>query len=75
MIFFTTDDIAEIINKLDPDITQGHVIISIRILKICGESVLKPLELTFKSCIESGKFPIEWGKANVVPVHKKVTNN
>ena len=45
--------------------------ISIHILKICGESILKPLELIFKSCIESGKFPIEWKKANVVPVHKK----
>ena len=40
-------------------------------LKTCGESILKPLELMFKSCIESGKFPIEWKKANVVPVHKK----
>ena len=39
-------------------------------LKICGESILKPLELIFKSCFESGKFPIEWRKANV-PVHKK----
>ena len=75
MISFTTDNTAEIINKLDPDIAQGYVMISIRILKICGESILKPLELTLKSCIESGKFPIEWGKANVVPVHKKVTNN
>ena len=45
--------------------------ISIRMLKICGDSFLKPLELIFKSCIESGKFPIEWKKANVVPVHKK----
>ena len=45
--------------------------IGIRMLKICGESILKPLELVFKSCIESGKFPIEWKKANVVPVHKK----
>ena len=25
----------------------------------------------FKLCIESGKFPIEWNKANVVPVHKE----
>ena len=40
-------------------------------LKICSDSILKPLEPLFKSCIESGKFPIEWKKANVVPVHKK----
>ena len=40
-------------------------------LKICSDSILKPLELIFKSCVESGKFPIEWKKANVVPVHIK----
>ena len=38
-------------------------------IKICGESTLKPLELMFKSCLENGKFPIEWKKANVV--HKR----
>ena len=37
-------------------------------LKICCESILKPLELIFKSCIESGKFPIEWKKANYRPI-------
>ena len=50
---------------------HGFDMISIHILKLCGESILKPLELIFKSCIESGKLPIEWKKANVVPVHKK----
>ena len=47
--------------------------ISIRMIKICGESILKPLELTFKllTCLENGKFPNEWKKANVVPVHKR----
>ena len=33
--------------------------ISIRMLKTCGDLHLKPLELTFKSCIESGKFLTE----------------
>ena len=31
----------------------------------------RPLKIIFQSCLESGKFPIEWKKANVVPVHKK----
>ena len=61
----------KIIKNLDPNKAHGHDMIGIRMLKICGESILKPLELVFKSCIESGKFPIEWKKANVVPVHKK----
>ena len=70
-IFFTKEDIAIIIKNLDPNKAHGHDMISIVMLKTCGESILKPLELMFKSCIESGKFPIEWKKANVVPVHKK----
>ena len=45
--------------------------ISIRMIKTCGESILKPLELIFKSSLENGKSPIELKKANVVPVHKR----
>ena len=45
--------------------------ISIHMLKICVESILKLLELIFKSCLENGKFPIERKKANVVPVNTK----
>ena len=74
-ISFTKDDIAKIIKNLNPNKAHGFDMISIRMLKICGDSILKPLELIFKSCIESGKFPIEWKKANVVPVHKKITNS
>ena len=70
-ISFTKDDIANFIKNLNPNSAQGFNMISIRMLKICGDSFLKPLELIFKSCIESGKFPIEWKKANVVPIHKK----
>ena len=40
-------------------------------LKLCGKSICKPLDLIFQSCIKQGKFPTEWKKANVVPVHKK----
>ena len=40
-------------------------------LKLCGKSICKPLDLIFQSCTKQGKFPTEWKKANVVPVHKK----
>ena len=40
-------------------------------LKICDESVCKPLAVIFRSCLENGKFPSEWKKINVVPVFKK----
>ena len=68
---FTKDDIAKIIKNLNLNKAYGFDMMSIRMLKICGDSMLKPLELIFRSCLETGKFPIEWKKANVVPVYKK----
>ena len=40
-------------------------------IKIRDTSICRPLKLIFQSCLESGKFPTEWKKANVVPVYKK----
>ena len=39
--------------------------------KNCGKSICKPLQLIFSQYIDTGSFPLEWKKANVVPVHKK----
>ena len=39
-------------------------------LKPCGKSICKPFDLIFQSCMKQGKFPTEWNKENVVPVHK-----
>ena len=65
------DDIAKIIQNLDPNKAHGHDNISIRMLKICGSSIYKPLEMIFNECIETGFFPSEWKKANIVPIQKK----
>ena len=59
------------IKNLDPNKSDGHDILSIRIFKLCGESIYKPLNLIFKSCLETDQFPSDWKKANVVPVFKK----
>ena len=40
-------------------------------LKICGGSICKPLNIIFKTCLRLGKFPLEWKKANIVSIHKK----
>ena len=34
------------------------------------DSVLKPLSIIFKNCLESGSFPNNWKKSNVVRIHK-----
>ena len=59
---FSSNDIDRIIRDLDTNKADGHDMISIRTLKICGESISKLLEIIFKSCIEKGQFPNEWKK-------------
>ena len=49
--------------------------ISIHILQKLGASVYRPLEIIDKACLETVCFPSERKKANVIPVHKMVTNN
>ena len=39
-------------------------------LKICGSSIYKPLGMIFKQCSETGVFPSEWKKANIVHIDK-----
>ena len=67
----SNENIIKIINNLDPNKAHGHDMISIRMLKLCGPSLCKPLSIIFKSCLSQMKFPVEWKKANVVPIHKK----
>ena len=73
-IDFSNNDILKIIRNLDPNKAHGHDVISIRMVKICDDFVCKPLKLIFQSCLESGKFPSKLKKANVVPIHRKVTS-
>ena len=74
-ITFTEKDTEKIMQNLDSNKAHGHNIISIRMLKISGESITKPLLITYKKCIEKGCFSNEWKKANVVAVQKKMTNS
>ena len=67
----TRANIAKMIKNTDQNKAHAHDMISVEILKLCDNSILPPLELIFKSCLESGGLPSKWKKANVVPVHKK----
>lgn len=40
-------------------------------LNKCDESISKPLETIFRSCLEKGSFPSEWKKTDMVPVFRK----
>ena len=36
--------------------------ISIRMLKLCGEAICRPLNISFKTCLNTVEFPSEWEK-------------
>ena len=40
-------------------------------LKIYGSAIYKPLAIIFKRCVDTGIFPSDWKKGNIVPIHKK----
>ena len=70
-VSFSHNKIAKVIQNLDPNKVHCHDNISIRMLKVCGHSIYKPLEIIFNQCLETGVFPSEWKKGNIVPIHKK----
>ena len=70
-IRFTSDDILKVIKNFDPNKAHDHDMRRIRMIKICDASICKPSKIISRSCLENGKFPTEWKKANVIPAHKK----
>ena len=60
----------KVIKKLDPNKAHGQDSISIRMTKICGKSICKPLRKIFEQYLRTGIFSLEWKKGNIVPVFK-----
>ena len=63
--------ILKIIKDLDPNKALGCDNISVKMIQLCGDSIVLPLKLIFRSALNSGVFPSNWKKGNVTPVHKK----
>ena len=74
-ISLNDQDILKIIHSLNINKAHGYDDISIRLLKTCYSSIVKPLSIIFKNCLQSWSFPNNWKKSNVVPIHKKVKRN
>ena len=53
---------------------HGYDNLSVRMIKICSESITIPLKIIFMVSLKNGVFPEIWKRANVVPVHKKKIN-
>ena len=68
---FNEEELMKIIRNLKVHKAHGHDDISIRMIKICDKSILKPLILLFENSIKSSYYPDIWKKSNIIPVHKK----
>ena len=68
---FNEEEIIKIIRNLNVHKAHGHDDISIRMIKICDKSILKPLILLFKNSTKSSYYPDIWKRSNIIPVHKK----
>ena len=49
--------------------------LSINVIKIWDTEIVKPSYLIYMKCLETGRFPPNWKKANVLPIHKKKTGS
>ena len=74
-ISFTENDIISIIRSLNQNKAHGWDAISIRMIKMCDESIIFPLKLIFESELTFGVYPDKCKKANFIPVHKKESKN
>ena len=68
---FSDDLVINIIRNLNVNKVHGHDDISIRMIKMCDESLLRPLSIIFCNSLKSSTYPTTWKKANIIPVHKK----
>ena len=63
--------IISVIRAFDVSKAHGWDNVSVRMVKICDESLVKPLFDIFQFSLETGNFPSYWKRGNIVPVHKK----
>ena len=67
----TSKDILSIINSLNSSKVHGYQNISIKMIKICNESVTITLKIIFEESLKNGIFPDIWKKGNIIPAEKK----
>ena len=68
---FNKEEILKIIRALNIHKTHGHDNISIRIIRICDKSLLKPSIILFQNSTKLSYYSDIWKGSNIIPVHKK----
>ncbi|GAU94253.1 LOW QUALITY PROTEIN: hypothetical protein RvY_06064 [Ramazzottius varieornatus] len=67
----TTPLILEQLRRFDSSKASGSFLITNRLLKIAGTSILYPLSRLFNLIVSCKQYPTVWKQADVVPVPKK----
>ena len=70
-INFAADNIAKVIANFNSNNAHLNDNLSISLIKICGHTICKPLELISKHTINNIAFPPELTKGNIVSCYKK----
>ena len=60
-----------IIRLLNANKAHGWDEVSVRMVKICYETLVPPLQMIFQSSSDTGTFPNYWKRRNLTPIHKK----
>ncbi|MEE4246980.1 MAG: reverse transcriptase family protein [Kangiellaceae bacterium] len=68
---FTIDDVVNVLKDLDVNKASPPSDISPFLLKNCRSVLASQLTFIFNRSVSSGTVPLQWKKANVVPIHKK----
>ena len=71
VVGLSVEDIGKVIQNLNSNKAHGHDNISFLMLKICGDSIYKPLEIIFRQALLTGVVPSECKKGNIVPIDTK----
>ena len=64
-------DVIKILRALNVNKAHGHDSISVRMIKLCTNSVAHTLTLIFQNSMTAFTFATQWKIASIVPIHKK----
>ena len=70
-VTFLIEEISNVVQGLDPKKAHSQDKISIRMMKIYGNSIGKTLKIIYKKCLSLSLYPLKLKLGNIVPIHKK----
>ena len=70
-ITFHDCDILSLLRNIDPNKSNGPDMITGKMIGLCDDSIVLPLQIIFTNILRTSTFPNSWKLANVTPVFKK----